>query len=171
MSRRPYADWLEAKYGNLPETLLTYLRRDCNEEIDMSIYLLDNCNGILVDKVFHPRRPSGVDPAFQVAIENRPEVSTTRIILIHYSDISKLGWAYIDAIGWHFQLDLHYLLSHLQSHVGMSMKGPLPPDNKRVIMLPSENRFLTVYTHPHGYMTATTFYHDNGPVGKTVRQT
>ena len=151
-STRPYADLIHSTHGASQSWLVNFLRTGYytgkweSLEPHISISILDSVDGVMSCQDFRPHRTGEVDTAFRLALSSRPPESKTRLVLVQGGQLGDINAAYIDAIGWQYQLDPKFFCTHFQDALylteGSLVSGPplLPA------LLPYEKDYITVVT-------------------------
>jgi hypothetical protein len=155
--RRPYADWVERTHGEKQSWLVRFLRRGYAtrywEPRDpyIDIYILDTVEGVVHSQNFRPYRSGEVDSAFVTALAIRRANSKTRLVMVQGSQLGDTNAAYLDAIGWQYQIDPHFFCTHLQDALylteGRQIVGPV----RLPVWLPTENDCMTAVTDSNSY--------------------
>lgn len=159
-SRRPYADYVEATYGNTQRWLVKFLRDGYatryweRRDPHIDIHIVDNIGGTLLCQSFRPYRVGEVEPRFTEALDNRLLDSKTRLLLFQCGQLGDTNSAYLDAIGLKFQLHPLFFCAHLQGTLYLTESHQLMGSTKLPIALPSEADWISVVTDSNSFMTA-----------------
>ena len=158
--RRPYADHIEATYGDSQEWLVNSYgdgyaaRRWPPRDTCIDIHIVDNIGGTLSCQSFRPYHVGEVEPRFTEALDDRPPESKTRLLLFQCSELADTNTAYLDAIGWKFQLHPLFFGAHLQRAFYLTEYHSLTHPRELPVALPSEEDWISVVTDWNSFMTA-----------------
>ena len=134
-SSRPYADYVESEYGYAHSWLIDFLREGHHlERLEIqkyyfSIYVLDSIDGIMSCQAFSPHCTDEVDAAFFAALGKRPSNSKTRIVMLEAHQRGIMSGAYVDVIGWQYQLHPFFFSTHFRRSAGMDSQACFRADS------------------------------------------
>ena len=171
-SVRPYADLVEATYGQKHSWLVKFLRQGYSHRHwdgrapFTNIYILDSVDGVLRGQIFEGHRSGEVHDAFLDALNMRPSNSKTRLVLLQGSQIGDTNGAYIGAIGWKYQLDPFFLSSHFRQNLQLDEGTRLGFLTELPLPLPSKADYMTIATSSHSFMTTKVTSHGGQTTGE-----
>ena len=174
----PYADYTEAKYGKEQEWLIKFLRNQHPYapwgygDQTVNIRILDSCDGAISAQTFQAQQSGEVDDSFRRALNERPQNSKIRLVLLEGGRLGDTNGAYVDAIGWQYRLDPFFFCKYFQhASCRTTTSGWIRPP-QLPIPLPSKDKSIIIYRNYHDmdHMTAQIVVRQRQKSGKTHYQ-